>query len=323
MRFGRVRSADMAMPDNCVMHDEGETGVPFIYGGILWRNFGRFVGDFAHRLWVLGHPRFEGATVLFAGSVGQKVPAFFEQLMDLLGVQKWQIIEKPSVVRSLVVGEQGKQLGRKSRRSYTAFLEDVAIRNGLRQADRPKKIAVMRGHLQTRRFVGEATFERYLETQGYYLLKPEHHSVKDQLSFLASAEQIILSDGSACHLLDLLPALSANISFFGSVRRSRLEKYSLKPKAVRLTTVLAAKPILQPLHPDGRPRKNRALLHLSWCDAVAALKRNGFLSADAPEFLAPPPHADIAHYVAANGVLVRTDYMPDLAITDALDQAGV
>lgn len=276
-----------------------DDGKPYIFGGVYMHHFGRFVSQSIHRLWITDHPEYAEHTVLFIARPDE-VPhrPHFAAIMQYFGVRNWQVITGEHIIEKLVIAEQAKVFGLQAFGLYTPYLRQLSERNRLAQtATKHKKVAILRGHLGARRYVAEHHLEAYLENQGYLIFCPEKHPLPEQLAVLSNAEKIVISDGSACHLFDMLPPVKAEVVFLARSKFSRLCKTSIEPKARRFFRFAKVRPLIAPLGKTGKKRKVKALLFAPLPEVVDFLKAKGFLPDDAPAMASPPYLADAEAYV--------------------------
>lgn len=261
------------------------------------RHFGHMVGEFMHRLWVLkDDPGL--VPVLLATPGPAEIPRFVRDYLGMIGAADPVLLRAPARLGTLVIGEPGRLLEARCTAAYGRML-GAMLRPGL--LDLPgeaPRLAIMRGHLATGRCTGEAWIEAVLADQGYRIFRPEAHSLAEQFAAVSSAERIVMTEGSALHIFDLLPPVRARIAVLGRrpgmgiVRRALAEK----------TAGLVAYP------PDfmvgtldaSQPRAN-ALSRVDPMDVLRLLAEHGFIDRlpdqgflDTPGLL----EADVAAYAA-------------------------
>jgi hypothetical protein len=277
-------------------------GRPFLYGGIATPHFGHFVAEHIHRLWPLGRPGLEDATVLFVAEkkwtekTEGRLPAFFEEVLAYYGVRHWRIIDMPCVVDRLIIGESGKILRRPAHPAYAAELRRIAGLHTLADPTFPKKVALLRGHLPRGRLLGEAWLGRYLEGQGYTPVRPEELSFPDQLKTIYNAERIIVSDGSACHLFDSLPPVQASVAFLARRPNAQLDKNSLRGKVRALASFRDVSVLVVPQTEEGPAPRNSGLSYVPLEGLVRFLKDHDFVPAEAPPLGQVPYFDDFRDY---------------------------
>ncbi|MCX8133831.1 MAG: glycosyltransferase family 61 protein [Roseococcus sp.] len=208
----------------------------FIYGGPVWHSFGHCIAEFVHRMWVTERPEWRDAPVAFIATEGRPVPGFLGEIMSLLGVRAWRVLEGPARIERLVVAEQGKMLHCPPAPAYVEFLRRRLSHLADEPPRFPRRLAVLRGHLGAGRgrCVGENWLLRQLVALGYAEFRPETLPIADQANAYVHAEKIIFSEGSAIHLFDILPPVRAEIAVLNRRPGSHLGQDSLQSKAARL-----------------------------------------------------------------------------------------
>lgn len=269
----------------------------FALAGPCVGHFGHMIGEFLHRLWVLREdPALRPLLVATARTT--TVPAYVADYLSLIGAPEPLLLAAPARLEEVVVGEPGRLLGTTCSAGYGeslgAMLPD-AIRAPSGQAPR---LAILRGHMQTGRCVGEAWIEGVLAAAGYRIFRPEAHGIAEQMAALTGAERIVASEGSALHLLDLLPPIRARVAVLTRGPGTVLAEGCLAEKAPGFT-LFRPRFLLGSLA-QAHPRSN-ALAFLDPMDFLLALRREGFIE-DLPArgFLETPGllEEDIAAYAA-------------------------
>ncbi|WP_027286003.1 glycosyltransferase 61 family protein [Rubritepida flocculans] len=230
------RATNMGVPAPSVPSDAPLIPGTFVYGGPVWHSFGHFISEFVHRLWVTELPEWRDAPVAFIATEGRSPPGFLGQIMALMGVRDWRVLEGPARIERLVVAEQGKMLHCPPAPAYVAFLRRRLAQLLDAPPRFPRRLAVLRGHLGAGhgRCVGENWLLRQLTQLGYAEFRPETVPIADQANAYVHAEKIVFSEGSAIHLFDILPPVRAEIAVLNRRPGSHLGRDSLGSKAARL-----------------------------------------------------------------------------------------
>jgi hypothetical protein len=187
-------------------------GLPFrsgsyVFGGLLQNiMFGHFLVESLSRLWALDYLEDAYSTILFyKRNPNQKVHGYVKETLDLLfPTVSFEIVEAPTQFEKLAVPEQiikpnghiyGHPLIRKMCQRFPQ-----GARTGY------EKIFVSRSRQgeYSSNIIGESLIENYLEEEGYTIVYPEEHSIRDQIEIYSSAKKLIFSDGSAIHLYALV-----------------------------------------------------------------------------------------------------------------------
>lgn len=301
-RRGRPVNASTSLTGHLLALTD-EEGRPFVFGGVYQSHFGHCIAEFVHRLWILQKPEYAGCTVLFVARSAHLPPApYFEDLMRYLGVEKWCILDQPHLVPELVIAQQGKEIKRKAHAEYMSFLAHRATRNGLFKSDLHDKVAFLRGHMQSRRLLGEQHLAEYLSKQGYLVYRPEQHPIKHQLQTLSNAKRVVISDGSACHLFDLLPPIDAEVFFLSRNKRATIAKTSIRWKVRKLHVFNDVISLIIPNNKEGMPQKTRGLLYACLEEVVERLKEAGFVDPEAEPIESTPYFEDMRAYVESRAL---------------------
>ncbi len=72
----------------------------------------------------------------------------------------------------------------------------------------PTKIIIRRSNRFLGRAAGFDYFSKILVSNGFKEIFPENYTIKKQIEFVVSAKVIIWEQGSACHILKILPSLN-------------------------------------------------------------------------------------------------------------------
>ncbi len=262
---------------------------PIIYAGPLNHHFGHFIAESCHRLWYALSEDTDRRIAYCTVRSGFGMKSWAQDFLGILGLlDRIFLIDEPVLLRNVIVPEPGKVLGGRAPDWYLSWHNrESPLRHARRNQDTPKRIAVMRGHMPTGRIIGEANLERHLKNAGFYLMRAENYSINDQISFYQGAEKIIFTEGSAFHMLEMLPTLSAEVivlsrRYFGH----RLADEALRGK-VKSLSVFRDIVSLPPVGSDGK------FLAPAWMhanDALRFLSDHGFIgSLDADVFAAGEP----------------------------------
>jgi len=269
----------------------------FALAGPAVAHFGHMLGEFLHRLWLLREdPSLTPAFVATARL--RAIPAYVTDWLRLIGARAPVLLAAPTRLAEAVVGEPGRLLGRESSAAYGRFLGEMLPPDLLRPTGEAPRLAILRGHLQTGRCIGEAWLEPFLAREGYRILRPEALDLAAQIAALAGAERIVMSEGSAMHLLDVLPPVRAEVAVLARGPGSTLTRHCLSGKVARLALFRPRFMIgsLDPAHP-----RSNAIAFLEPHDFLAFLAAEGFIRHVPPRgFLEEPGllEADLAAYAA-------------------------
>jgi len=318
-RGNRIVDADIdTIPNNGESLGNSQHSVPaavkklagrYIWGGCYHQHFGHFTAEFVHRLWLCNTADHKCLTVLFcANSKNYILKPFFKEIMALFNIQKWEIITEPTEIEHLNIGEQGKHLNSNTRPSYIPYLEAIAKKHNMAGAanssdtniveNRNTDICILRSHLKGARFAGEASLENFLISAGYTAYRPEDHSLIDQLKTITNADRIIMSEGSALHLFDLLPKIKARVAVLNRRPSQIAAETSLTGKVEDFYQFSTAALAYLPEGNNGKD-PNLALTYEPMDKILKFLRANGFIKAE-DTAIAPLYFEDFSNFIKTN-----------------------
>jgi capsular polysaccharide biosynthesis protein len=196
----------------------------WLWAGMLFDHFGHFLVEGVSRLWGLSSD--EGRAVdgvLF-------VPTRPRRQGGLLDFQRAtleafdvtvpvRVVDAPTRVERLVVPGQGLGLGDmivgtpEMRAHARVHFGRTVVPRG------PSRLFVARTAIASNggALIGETVLARHLARQGYEVFEPERHDVAIQIARYKAARQIVVTDGSAAHLLAFVARPDQDIAYL--VRR--------------------------------------------------------------------------------------------------------
>lgn len=247
----------------------------YVFGGVLHPHFGHMIAEFMHRLWPLERPELRDAVPLFSRRIGAGNEGLVRGILALMNLPEPVFVDHPVTVERLIVGEPAKMLGSQSAPGYADFLERRLGHLRSSGPRHPRRLAVLRGHQTSGRCIGETWLERELEKAGYFAFHPENFPMRVQMEHYLDAEKVIFSEGSAIHVIDLMPRLDAEIAVLNR-RSASIASCSLTDKCAALHMfdgIFIGHPSFDPrMQPQG----------LSWADMTAfteMLRDKGFIDA--------------------------------------------
>ncbi len=276
--------------------DIPETGTPipgrWLWGGVLFNHFGHFLVESTSRLWAFDHFDKPISGIVFVNKrprAPQVVEGYRRDFIDLLVPHIPIHVVKPAATfENLVVAGQGLGLGEISagtpelKASFRARLSKAVATDAPDML--PKNLYVSRSKLpvETSGILGEPRLEAHLMGAGYTIFHPQEHSVKSQIAHYKSAQNIIIADGSAGHLVALVCRPDQNIAYM--VRRSdwsegpinQIESFRAKP----ITTLTHLRQEWLPKAPDQH--KYIRFGELDMPALSQSLTQAGFLNAPTP-----------------------------------------
>ncbi|BBL73059.1 glycosyltransferase 61 family protein [Methylomagnum ishizawai] len=213
----------------------------YVYAGPLIRHFGHFMAECCHRLWAFHRFRPEVDGIVYGVKPGQSdqlrdYPGFVGEALARFGIAPEQVklVNQPTRFQNLIVPQQAAALWRSPAKEYLDFLARLDPQ-ALVADDIPEKICVGRAHLIKKGCIcGEDYLEQLLGEEGYFILRPENYPLARQWQYYANAKQIIFTEGSAIHGLELLPRLQAGVFVINRRPKSILAERVLGPRCDKL-----------------------------------------------------------------------------------------
>lgn len=250
----------------------------YLYAGYLYTHFGHFLSESVHRLWLAREPEFRGLPALFVGTAAPAsfAPWMLDALRRFFDVTNVATVNEPHIVESLVVAESGKTLGTLHKPWYAAKIMARGHHVSEPPAPAPERVFVTRAHFGSARLLGEPIIETALSQAGYFILRPEDHSLDYQIRVYRHARWLVFSEGSAIHLLEHLPPSDGRIAILCRRRSGAwMAKHALAALGHNFTVFNTVLP-LPPIAADPNHRS----LGLALPQAVLDfLRANGFLDA--------------------------------------------
>lgn len=278
----------------------------WLWGGLLWGNFGHFLAESTARLWALDHLDAPVDGVLFMPRRTRneaRLKPFHQPFFDLLGMtEPVRVTTEPVRVDQLVVPGQGFGLGEisagtaKARASRLARIgADVAPEGGEKLYISRTALGAAKGSI-----LGEERVETWMAAEGYEIFHPQQHAMAEQVARYKAARKIVATDGSALHLVAMTGRQDQDIAI---IARRKSSAVDLLARHVAHFCGRAPHVLLSldaTWFPAGARRVKRlAMSELNLPEIGAELARHGFISA--PDLWQRMPDADIARALAATG----------------------
>lgn len=189
----------------------------WLYAGLFAPHFGHFLAESCHRLWAWRQLQDQIDGVIFLPPPKfnnvEKWGSFVFDVLALFGINKSQVklVTDVTTVENLVIPEQGASFHGDVKPWYENWLkENPLLLHKDSKTNQPRKLFISRRNYKLKgRVAGMDALADFLTSQGYKEVCPEQLSVEKQLSLIASADHIIWEEGSAVHLMELLPVQSA------------------------------------------------------------------------------------------------------------------
>jgi len=183
----------------------------YLYLGPLQSHFGHFMEESLGRLWAcdLYKNRVDGF-IFIKYHEGIKVHPYMVEVFNLFKVdsQKLKLVNQLYEVENLIIPEIGAWLGSEKKWFKRVTSNFINVEDYKRKL-LPKKIIVRRSSKFLGRVAGFNYFSNILVGNGFQEIYPERYSIREQIEFVVSANIIIWEQGSACHLLKILPNLKS------------------------------------------------------------------------------------------------------------------
>jgi hypothetical protein len=176
---------------------------------------------------------------------GEWMPPFFWEILDWYGIssERIDIIGEPTLAKRLVVAPQAEQIGGPGPQDWYLDLLDDHTASRLGRIERSGSLYVSRS-TQPSHFAGEKYVERALQDRGFQVFYPETVTVEEQLRTFAAAESLIIAEGSALHLPQLMGRALGDVTVLVRHADWRLAKAELTPRARSLGYVDAVRGVL-------------------------------------------------------------------------------
>ena len=210
----------------------------WLYVGAYIPAFGHFLSECIHRLWYLKLndkiKQIEG--VILIPSIHQKnmsidkCPSYVKDLYQFYDKNlKIKFIHELSCFETLIVPEQGSELGYEAKNWYKKMPQNFFYSSSITNISNAQKLIISRKkYFDKGRTLGIDYFWDKMVEDNYKIIFPEEYSLKDQISLIKNAKIIIWEEGSAIHLLELFPYLDlTSKNLFVSRREEITGQYSI------------------------------------------------------------------------------------------------
>lgn len=187
------------------------------FGGILFSHFGHFLTESIHRLrqYVANQESYNGVIFIKSPHAGTfsfnplNIEYIYAILTEYFNIPKDRILISDSYleIECLHCNPQEQQLGGSPDVDYMQFLGRLEKEYLKGRANNPKveKIFLSRkNYLRAGRALGMKAVERIFSNNGYFIISPENHTIREQFLFVSDAKKVVCEAGSALHLFDVL-----------------------------------------------------------------------------------------------------------------------
>jgi capsular polysaccharide biosynthesis protein len=181
----------------------------YLYLGQLSNHFGHFMEECLGRLWAYHSfaSKVDGFIFLKYND-NVKLSPFALEVLKLfkINTDKLILISQFVEVENLIVPEIGSWLGGEKKWFKHWLQKYINIKDYKKNL--PPKIIVRRSNRFLGRVAGFDYFSKILVRNGFKEIFPENYTIREQIEFVASAKVIVWEQGSACHILKILPQLN-------------------------------------------------------------------------------------------------------------------
>ncbi len=221
---------------------------PLIWAGNVHKHFGHYISEYASRILqsLQSGPKqtflFGCHTVpLCQSGTLEKAPSSFLPVVEWLGLNRDQIrfCTQTMRVANLSVAPQAEQIVDLHRSrfqlavpgAYLDLLDENTARNKISPPVN-KTVFVSRAELPIRleMYAGSKYLDSVLRSLGVFVFHPEKFSLREQLSVYSGAEQLVFSEGSALHGLQLLGRGLGSVSILNRRKNAKLAEANLNPR---------------------------------------------------------------------------------------------
>lgn len=226
---------DQYLQENTVQKLPGR----YLYCGVLPTHFGHLLSEGCHRFWAYQQVKDVIDGVIILPDTENKMLGKAAALIQYFNIPKKMIksIYGLTEVEELFIPEPASQLGATTYLDYSRKLKEVTNFNTLNVSNKPEKLFISRRQFKSvGRVAGFDAVAKIFEKNGFVEFLPEKFSLEEQLSHLKAAKVIVWEEGSAIHLLDILPKLRAKMLLirrrpdygeFDSIVKSKADEFEI------------------------------------------------------------------------------------------------
>ena len=168
-----------------------------IFGGVFIKYFGHLMTECLSRLWyIISNPSDLPIVILTIPGHEKFAMDFFELLN--IDLSRIEIVTKITCFQTIIVPEQSIYLWSGYHEEYISIYEKMRS-NVL--AGKYKKIYLTRTKLDKNDGVNEEFFEQFYKQRGFQIIAPEQYTIKEQVSIMAGAKEIVCTEGTLSHLV--------------------------------------------------------------------------------------------------------------------------
>lgn len=167
------------------------------YCGIIHGAFGHLLTETISRLYYVVH---SDSTIKCAFlTQGGYIPFQFYELLELLEIPKQQIeiIDKPTRYNSVIVPITSVTLNKEVNDNFLITIDKIL--SNVPYKDGIDKLFLSSGGFQPRR-LNEKAIEKIFNKNGYKSFYPEQMPLKEQISYIKSAKELVTTEGTSSHM---------------------------------------------------------------------------------------------------------------------------
>lgn len=197
---GPISTGRKAIPLNETIFQERDEEV--LYLGFMFRHFGHFLTESLTRVWAVKELGWKGPVIFHASPYLNEIKAYQLEILDKMGIDpdKVEMPRHPMRFRKVHIPAASMAI-----QSYIYDIQKQAFEASGHRADREtkdfEKVYVSRAGIDTTRAIGELELEQLLAGEGFKIVRPEIHSIDEQIRIFNSARIYVGCLGSAMHNL--------------------------------------------------------------------------------------------------------------------------
>ena len=173
-----------------------------IFGGLLMGLFGHFILECLGRMWYILNNREDKRKIVFLITAGEK--EWFKPFFELLDIDwnRIEILKKPKQYKKIIIPDESVHSWFDYTKEY--LMPYDYIKSKVKEGS-IKKLYLTRSKIKiTERNQGmylcnEEYFEQFYKNKGFTIISPEEFSIKEQISMLSGADEIVSTLGSLSH----------------------------------------------------------------------------------------------------------------------------
>lgn len=186
--------------------------IPFIdsdviYFGNVYPQFGHFLLEHMNRAWGLLDDRYKHAKIVLINNRNIAVPEYIYNLIELLGVNRSDIIVLNQTTRfkNVIIPHQGFNIPVYSSREFTSAFDKISDNVCPADGVYPDKIYVSRTAMGNKRTLGEEKIQKIFENNGFQIVCPELLPIAAQAALMKNCRVLAGCAGTALHLALFMP----------------------------------------------------------------------------------------------------------------------